>query len=406
MSTWLGLCGERITDTVDGYWCNKLGGSPNWITGISAEYGHCPVCSNNSMELVVQLYAPLESSVYHRTLYILACGGKCRGRPSSWRVLRCQSVDESSNGETTSCLESNLDTAAPTASLDNGADDWGVDQDDWGDSGGGDTFDFSSPVNPMAAPRTTARATCAQPTQHFTRNGQSSEAAPVATVATSAWTSENSFVSYYIDVMEEPVVDKKSQNFSHELELLAQYEETEGVSLKSLSSGKSSSSASAAGGGGNEEYEKSKAKHGDDAFRKFHKILARNAAQCLRYRWLLTPLEFTDSQPLPQEVQCSHCGARAHAEVQLMPPALAHLSSEGSRSSLARTAAAAECSAGSRLEFGTVVVYTCSESCWSDSCTVRTERCVVLLDPDQEKLDFLIRKTDQNQCPVSNTQKT
>ena len=36
------------------------------------------------------------------------------------------------------------------------------------------------------------------------------------------------------------------------------------------------------------------------------------------------------------------------------------------------------------VEFGTVVVYTCSKSCWDDSCPqLREEQCFVQSDPDE-----------------------
>lgn len=61
--------------------------------------------------------------------------------------------------------------------------------------------------------------------------------------------------------------------------------------------------------------------------------------------------------------RCQHCGSAMVFEMQLTPQLLLHLRVTGSP--------------GSALEFGTVVVFTCAASCWTDTDTTRAETLVV-----------------------------
>ena len=40
-----------------------------------------------------------------------------------------------------------------------------------------------------------------------------------------------------------------------------------------------------------------------------------------------------------------------------------------------------------KLEFGTVVIYTCVNNCWEDGCKPRHEHLIVQQDTDSEKCD-------------------
>ena len=76
--------------------------------------------------LALQIYAPLENSKYHRTLYIFACiNPNCWNHNESWTCLRVQSLEETTDGDEP--MESECLANPPTTS-------WLPDEDDWGDT--------------------------------------------------------------------------------------------------------------------------------------------------------------------------------------------------------------------------------------------------------------------------------
>ena len=85
--------------------------------------------------------------------------------------------------------------------------------------------------------------------------------------------------------------------------------------------------------------------------------------------------------PLPEEVMCSSCGAPCVFELQLMPPLVYILqknyhSIRGPR----------DCC----VEFGTVLVYSCSRSCWEQGeGGFRQETVIVQTDPDSDVIGQL-----------------
>lgn len=91
---------------------------------------------------------------------------------------------------------------------------------------------------------------------------------------------------------------------------------------------------------------------------------------CLyRYQWNGTPLLITDkTSPTPSP--CQHCGAPRVFELQLMPP-LVYLLRSGSQVN---------------VEFGTVLVYTCSRSCWRYGSSTLEEYIHVQSEPENSQL--------------------
>ena len=366
MATWLGLRGaetggENISNHEIGWWTNKIGGSADWICGVRDDSILCTLCAKE-MVLVAQLYAPLENSPYHRTLYILVCTNECKGKQRNWRVLRGQCVDDSSSTSSEVQVKESGVSVSP-----NVGSDWCDGQDDWGDDGGDMPQGLSVSIEPppVAEPQSTS-VPCK------IDGGASAE--PVRDLSDCPKT-RSAFTCIYVDVVEETTHGHSEDFYAHELALLAEYE-------KSERAGARFDTAS-----GCEQYEKEHAKHGDKAIEKFQKVLGRNPAQCLRYRWPLNPLEFSDKQPLPKDLFCEHCSKPLHAEVQLMPPLLAALCPEPAGSA-AGVAGSLSPHAHS-LDFGTVVVFTCSASCWTEGSSMLSEQCLQLLDPDHEKLSKL-----------------
>ena len=54
----------------------------------------CTLCQS-PCQLICQIYAPLENSIYHRSLYVFACiQPSCWNHPQSWKCFRGQSKDQ------------------------------------------------------------------------------------------------------------------------------------------------------------------------------------------------------------------------------------------------------------------------------------------------------------------------
>ena len=110
-----------------------------------------------------------------------------------------------------------------------------------------------------------------------------------------------------------------------------------------------------------------------------------------RYSWKGEPLLISDKQQMPQhgEITCKSCGSPTVFEFQLMPPLVYILQQSKKRTE--SVAAGACTSSANSVEFGTVLIYTCSRSCWprNEENEFREERIFVLADPENE----IIRNT-------------
>ncbi|CAG9815255.1 unnamed protein product [Phaedon cochleariae] len=171
------------------------------------------------------------------------------------------------------------------------------------------------------------------------------------------------FTPYFMSVWEEGN-DKYAANISdrHVKELLQEYQQ-KNEEITNLSSPEG-------GGGGDcgsevfEKYEKSNPAHGDKMFHNFLTKIQANSGQILRYCRESTPLLL---HPLtePPFKQCPHCRGETAFEFQLLPTII---------SKLQLTTDAKPCA---RLDFGTVLVYTCRRSCWTADGAPRSEGVVV-----------------------------
>lgn len=97
-----------------------------------------------------------------------------------------------------------------------------------------------------------------------------------------------------------------------------------------------------------------------------------------RYHWRGAPLLISDKQhiPLPEEVMCRSCGAPCVFELQLMPP-LIYILQKNYHSNT-------ECG-DCGVEFGTILVYSCSRSCWEQGeGGFQQEIIIVQTDPDSD----------------------
>ena len=115
-----------VQDQID-YTTSKIGGLPNWIVNVPAlSELACQICQSPS-QLVCQIYAPLENSPFHRTLYIFACiQPPCWNDSKSWKCFRGQVKSEDQKTTT------DHEIAQAQQKTSNFSLDWGVDS-DWGD---------------------------------------------------------------------------------------------------------------------------------------------------------------------------------------------------------------------------------------------------------------------------------
>lgn len=175
------------------------------------------------------------------------------------------------------------------------------------------------------------------------------------------------FRPFFISVVEEADLSGEGDDLEHAQELLREYERREGVALGELDGG--------GGGSGREEkYEKTRAKHGDAVFSRFMKRISLCPQQILRYCRGGKPLFITELPSNMAQVvsACGSCGGSRTFELQLMPALVSLLQRKGS-------------SAEVELEFGTVLVYTCTNSCWTTGSGAAVEElCFVQTDPDQQ----------------------
>lgn len=85
----------------------------------------CRLCGLHQL-FTLQIYAPLDNSKYHRTLYIFTCmNPNCWNQNESWTCLRVQSLEQATNTDTLS---------SSCATVQSSATNWLTDADDWGDT--------------------------------------------------------------------------------------------------------------------------------------------------------------------------------------------------------------------------------------------------------------------------------
>ncbi|KAM7415268.1 hypothetical protein PAMA_019882 [Pampus argenteus] len=358
--TLIGLCDGELDSKryKTSYLTNKVGGQPDWWPVASRPPPRCGRCGA-PLAHVVQVYCPLEASPYHRNLHLFACpGAECSGRADCWRALRSQCLEAQAAAAQTSSRPAPAQEA-PLSVTDwcEAADDWGMEaEEEQGDGWGGGVKEDSQVQEETAAPQTedspAVSETDVSSRLQELRLGGSQEDVPV-------------FCPFFISVVEESDLCGDEGELEHAQELLREYERREGVAVGELEGGEA---------GGEEKYEKTRARHGDAVFSRFMKRISLCPQQILRYCRGGKPL-FISEPPsnLAQVVSaCGSCGGSRTFELQLMPALVSLLrGTDGS--------------AEAELEFGTVLVYTCSNSCWTAGSDSPVEEfCFVQMDPDQQ----------------------
>ncbi|PNF19059.1 hypothetical protein B7P43_G11701 [Cryptotermes secundus] len=175
------------------------------------------------------------------------------------------------------------------------------------------------------------------------------------------------FTSSFISVSEEelrssPTITPISE---HVLELLQEYQQNNDDYMNMLHAEQEKSLEEDEGEQFTQEkYEKSMPTHGDRMFHHFVSRIQNHPGQILRYcRDGGAPLLLYPLQDFP--VTCVHCHNKMLFEMQVLPTLIPKLQLLGPGGE------------GVHLEFGTVLVFTCRQSCWTATDTWREEKVVV-----------------------------
>ncbi|XP_033105496.1 programmed cell death protein 2-like isoform X2 [Anneissia japonica] len=331
MRVLVGVKDEVLNGTNSNFLTNKIGGNPDWIHGGKQKNPACKLCGK-ILYLAVQVYCPLEGSKYHRTLYIFACANRsCWNKQESWDILRSQKVAAPKSKK----AETKVDEVVLATS------DWCNDADDWGcDGDNNDCTDLSLQ----------AERFCDKEGYNGGNKLEISEQSNVCEQGvTGDFTSQmldlrlhddlvvqaeatDEFLSFYINVFEEPT---EHTHTAHELRLVKEYEKREGLD-----------------------------------FMDWHDNSSNKG-----YCWGGTPLYIRNPQQTSldkAQEPCKYCGSKMTFELQLMPSLVRLLQDQSNPDKT--------------VEFGVILVYTCSKSCWQedDDASCRNEVVIIQPDPDQD----------------------
>lgn len=394
---YLGLKDEAVGEGTTSSHINKVGGRPDWTASAlrSLPELSCPLCSKQLL-LALQIYSPLDrSDWYHRTLYIFCCiNPSCWNKQGSWQAIRSQ--ERSSPAEQVGSSAS----ASPGLSSDwlAGQDDW--DSDSWGSvpsssaCNDDNAHDLETCLGAMSVAAVATSPTSLTPQEEEVPSSDSEmEEAPVepepaadgevleAMTALKKSELERSavlngllqgavFKSYYIAVVEESALPDEAPADAHTRKLLQDFEAGDGNAFRTPSKGQGGVTYA------QESYEK--ANYNDAIFHKFHKRLQRCPRQLIRFCWEGAPLFISQPPPSWEPSKCESCGARRCFELQAMPALIQGLEVEGCTQLQ-----------GPAVEFGTVLFYSCSASCWKEGDTWLPEVALVQPDPDAAFWDKL-----------------
>ncbi|XP_065371503.1 programmed cell death protein 2-like [Calliphora vicina] len=143
-TVYLGYDDEEITEkhvSLLNSTLNKIGGTADWPNG-EIKIPACPLCGT-ARPLIVQLYAPLEMSQFHRTLYVFSClNPVCSQNSKSWVCVRTQHLDTPEHCDIMKVMASPKTSSASGGGKQkkkkeqkqqSGKMSWCTGTDDWGD---------------------------------------------------------------------------------------------------------------------------------------------------------------------------------------------------------------------------------------------------------------------------------
>ncbi|KAF6041310.1 PDCD2L [Bugula neritina] len=334
----IGFLDGKISDTeaIDSY-TSKIGGKPIIYNGKAVSL-KCRCCTVRDCTLVCQLYCPVDDE-YHRTLYVFSCSNlSCYKTNLGWQVLRIQ--------QPVSNVTASNKHEQPTKST---------------------AFDIEwigMTTPPYNTPPLNKREASETSRADETRVYNLEHAVDGLSLGSS--TDSLSFDSYYVSVSEEVIAQPKLSK--QDRQLLDDYN-LEDASLNNRKGGAATKSAT-----NGEHYEKTHVAHGDTVFYKFMKALSKNPSQIIRYDYCGNPLPMT-SIDTSSISACQNCGSQRVFEVQLMPSLMQSLTMNNQ---------------ATHLDVGTLIIYSCSKSCWDGKTLV--EHPIVQHDPDEALLDMKFQK--------------
>jgi len=367
---------------------------------------------------VSQVYAPLSSSAYHRTLHLFACPQPpCWNQQASWRCFRSQLKEPEQ-------VDSEKPTEIQGKVTDwlGDADDWGEEEEETGDPNGNQTpgswdnpripstpstpsphlpgrvkiseggvspggatgYQNNLNINSISLAPLTLTSGDGNANSQEKRNGESPGAlGGIVARAEVEEEGDDEDCCVAMEELEKPETDipslffaanRPNKSSSGELKIAAHYlwvgEETEGGEIgkdeeRLLQEYKAREAlenamgqggkCEAKGGSGGEGWEKVVPTHGDELLHKMVEIIQKNPGQVLRYtRQCGVPPLLLQPMPEMKIPLCRHCGSSTTFELQLLPSLVAQLRVEGGEVD------------GPPVEFGTVLVFSCLASCWGE----------------------------------------
>jgi len=363
---------EVTTDHEVSWWSNKIGGLPNWMDSVPVdEYPCCGACGVKLAHLI-QVYCPLDSSPYHRTLNLFGCMEKgCWNKPDSIVVLRSQEMEAKPVRKEKPKVMNAADWGCETSWCDDG-DDWGVTSDEH-------VYDSMQAVDVNVA------ITNDSNTQEVDGLPRGLDELNITDKIHINMEGVVELTEYHLYVQEETLQKLVGSN-DYEMKLYEEYIKREGavemnVEEEEESCGKKKKGRSR--GDGTEKYEKTKSKLGDENFHHFKKTIAPYPGQLMRYDWcgkhlLLSsrsPIKFSTTHPptnkpsMTSPPNCPICQSKRVFELQLMPSLLNYLHHRDNPGI-------------TRIEFGCVYVFSCSKACWGEGSGPRREFVALQPDPD------------------------
>lgn len=373
------------TDEITGDDISHAGGHPTWLdahTQPPASFAKCKTCNSN-MSLLLQLHADLQQHFPEdqRRLFIWYCKKKqCSRKPGSVRAFRevkkAKTIRKSKPGEPTP------DKKVSQAPMNLGSQLFGVSP--ASPSGNVNPFSTSSTTSTGANPFSTTSSLLnpssmaddlaakppQPPTQSFAEKLKLSSSPPKSPKpeepAADPWPPESAFPppfpSFYLDAEAEYLEPIPSPAAGPSKSRITELDDEQGTS-----------SAAAA------EKDLYESPH-DKTFEHFTRILAQNPEQILRYEFRGTPLLYSStdriaphfvlpgqslrgganakvktSGPVKGIPGCQSCGAARVFEMQLVPYLIFELEKDNEE--------AMKLDGGEGMEWGTVIVGTCSKNC-------------------------------------------
>ncbi|KAF7400471.1 hypothetical protein HZH66_005655 [Vespula vulgaris] len=359
---YLGYEDDYVTDkhrNLINFTTNKIGGFPDWHGKNTLSSPQCRLCGLHQL-LALQLYAPLENSKYHRTLYIFACiNPNCWNHNESWTCLRIQSLEN----ERADDWGDNLNDNSCEHNGNNMLSNVPIDFNHSMQSAIGKDFVDDFAVLQVDDPNANSPASIESPIGGAVGKVDSSQASAEIEGEESEVIESNTEEKYFFTEIFISV-DEEASNIDvpqHVRELLLEYQHTKPDASPTFVP---ESNDSKNAGTDIEKYEKSVPLHGDEMFHNFVSRIQDNPGQLLRYcrdnsaTLLLYPISGCIGK-------CRHCGAEMTFELQVLPTLIPKLTLQPQNEE------------NFQIEFGTVLIFTCLKSCWSSTDSYREEHIIV-----------------------------